>query len=108
MKATWINLYGVLPLERGWFQNNKGSKREGSSYLGRVLISMQLTPSERPSLYPAPANPVKEPNSANFQLWLDSYDLVNCEEANGRNLWLVATIGTFTSGKHKAKYRSQT
>lgn len=66
MRATWINLYGVHPMERGWFQNNNGSKREGSSYLGRILISMQIAPTEKPSLYPAPANPVKEPNSSNF------------------------------------------
>jgi hypothetical protein len=48
MRATWINLYGVHPLERGWFQNNNGNKKEGTSFLGRILISMQLAPNEKP------------------------------------------------------------
>ena len=49
---------------------------------------MQLTPSENPQLYPAVANPAKEPVQGNFKLWLDAYDLVNCEETGGRELWL--------------------
>jgi hypothetical protein len=71
------------------------------------MISMQLTPNEKPQLYPAVANPAKEPSQSNFKLWLDTYDLVNCEEANGKNLWLVSTVGQFTSGKHQARYVPQ-
>lgn len=48
MRSTWLNLYGVHPLERGWFSSNKGNKKEGSFYLGRVLISIQLAPNDKP------------------------------------------------------------
>lgn len=48
MKSTWFNLYGVPPLERGWFSSNSGNNREGSTYLGRVLIQTVLAPNERP------------------------------------------------------------
>jgi hypothetical protein len=102
MRATWINLYGVHPLER------TGLKKEGSSFLGRVLISMQLVLNEKPLLYPAVANPMKEPSYSNFLLWIDAYDLVNCKEANGKALHLDAQIGTSVSSKHPAKYKQQT
>ncbi len=47
MKSTWFNLYGVAPLERPWFKSGT-SKKEGSNYLGRVLIQTVLAPNERP------------------------------------------------------------
>jgi len=46
MKSTWFNLYGVAPQERGWFTSHNYNKKEGSCYLGRVLLSMSLTPNE--------------------------------------------------------------
>ena len=67
-----------------------------------------LSPNENPGLYSAVANPVKEPNSSNFQLWVDCYDLVNCEEPDGKEVWVVATIGSNSSDKHIAKYKKQT
>jgi len=40
-------MYGVLPKDRN--AETKGRK-EGSSYLGRVLIAMSMIPSERAQL----------------------------------------------------------
>lgn len=68
---------------------------------------MQLVPNDNPKLFPANLNPLKEPNSSNFQLWVDAYDLVNCEKAKGGNLWLVSSIGTYASSKHSAIYNKQ-
>jgi len=48
MKSTWFNLYGVKPMDGGWFASNNGSKKEGSTFLGRVLIQSSLSPNEKP------------------------------------------------------------
>ena len=45
MKPFWCNLYGMAPKDR----NKKTAKSpSGSSFLGRLLISMHLVPNERP------------------------------------------------------------
>ena len=54
------------------------------------------------------ANPAKEPSQANFKVWIDTYDLVNCEEANGKDLWVKVTIGSYSSNKFPAKYKANT
>lgn len=41
-------------------------------------------------------------------LWVDTYDLVNCDEANGNKLWVVASIGSTFSDKHYAKFKEST
>lgn len=71
LKPTWINLYGIHPdgnliffifcIDRGWFVTKSYNKKEGSVFLGRVLITMQLLPHERPSLMVQSSTPVKEP-----------------------------------------------
>jgi hypothetical protein len=66
MKCTWINTYGVHPSERGWFKQVNAAKKEGTSFLGRLLVSMQLTPNEKPSLISTVAQHPKEPTSGNF------------------------------------------
>jgi len=47
MTPRWINLYGVPPSERSI---KTKSLREGTSYLGRVLFAMNMSPAEWPSL----------------------------------------------------------
>lgn len=93
MRATWFNIYGSHPNERKNIA--KGDKKEGSQFLGRILIAMLLVPHEKPQMYPAIANPMKEPTSENYKLWVDVYDLVNCDDAKGQPLWLYASIGSF-------------
>ena len=58
MPAKWVNLYGISPNERS--PRTRG-KKEGSSYLGRVLIAFSLIPNEAPQLCLQSGNPIKEP-----------------------------------------------
>ena len=74
MPARWFNLYGTHPEDRA--DNTKGRK-EGSTYLGRVLLAFSLVANERPQLNAGQANPIKEPKSMMYQLWVDLYDLIN-------------------------------
>ena len=108
IRATWFNLYGIHPLDRSWFQSATTKKKEGSYYLGRVLLSLQIAPNDKPQLFATMANPQKEPSSANFLLWVDVYDLVNCDETGGKPVWIQTTIGNYQSGKYQAKYKDTT
>jgi hypothetical protein len=47
MRARWFNLYGTHPLERS---SKTTGRREGSTYLGRVLIAFNLVSNDRPQL----------------------------------------------------------
>jgi len=54
MPYRWINLYGTPPLLRS--DKTKG-KKEGSHWLGRVLISFNIIPAERLSFQTQAMNP---------------------------------------------------
>lgn len=58
MKARWINLYGIIPTERT--SRTRGMK-EGSQWLGRILIAFNIVSTERPQLMTQVANPIKPP-----------------------------------------------
>ena len=45
MPPQWINIYGTKPLERS---NRTKNRKEGSSFLGRVLIAFSMITNERP------------------------------------------------------------
>lgn len=47
MATRWINLYGTDPDKRT--DKTKG-KKEGTSYLGRVMIAFSILPADRPQL----------------------------------------------------------
>jgi hypothetical protein len=63
MSPKWINLYGSPLDERN--ANTKG-RREGSAYLGRVLLSFSLIPHERPALQASGSNSIKAPRNGYF------------------------------------------
>lgn len=91
MPAQWINLYGIPPSERS---PKTKSLREGTCFLGRVLVAMSLSQNEYPNLAVSSSGPLKEPKQASFQLWVDLYEWINCEMAvKGSNLWVEVTIG---------------
>lgn len=48
MDPAWINLYGPLPHER-ITGRTKGMK-DGSAYMGRILMSMNIIPCEIPTI----------------------------------------------------------
>jgi len=58
MKARWFNMYGTHPNERN--AKTKG-RREGSTYLGRVLIQFSLIPNDNPLLQVHHSNNIMEP-----------------------------------------------
>ena len=76
MPARWFNLYGIDPKERT--PRTKG-KREGTSYLGRILVSFSVVPHEFPMLQLSSAQPSKEPRQEMFHLWVDVYEWINCK-----------------------------
>jgi hypothetical protein len=45
MKPRWINLYGTPPQERS---SKTKSKKEGSQWLGRILIALNMVANEKP------------------------------------------------------------
>lgn len=108
MKCSWINTYGVHPADRSYFKQVNSAKKEGTSFLGRVLIQMTLTPNDKPALARSIAHHPKEPTNGKFQLWVDSYDLVKADVPAGYMVWMIATVGSYQSSKFYAKYRDTT
>ena len=106
MRATWFNVYGAHPNERSKIV--KGEKKEGSQFLGRILLAMLLVPHEKPYMYTAVANPMKEPASEKYRLWVDVYDLVNCDSGKDKNLWVKASIGSYETERLFASYKKKT
>lgn len=77
MFALWINLYGTKPNERpGWFgESTMEHYLEGSDYLGRVLISMFVTPAENPKMSKLVAMAPNEPMTANYVFKFQVFEL---------------------------------
>ena len=61
MAAKWINLYSIPPIERniGFISNfvKKKHPRQGTCYMGRVLLSLSLLPKEKPNFCVTSCNP---------------------------------------------------
>lgn len=92
MKTRWINLYGTHPKERS--SRTKGL-REGTSYLGRVLINFRIVTTDRPQLTSQVTNKLREPKRGCFQLWVDVFELVDCDFATEYDkVHLEYTIGS--------------
>jgi hypothetical protein len=67
-----------------------------------------LAPNERPQLLTGIAPMTKEPDSGYFELWVDAYDLVNCDEAKGKTVRISSSIGSYHSSKLEGKFRDKT
>jgi hypothetical protein len=53
------------------------------------------------------SSPLKEPKTANYLLWVDLYEWINCDfVGKGVNLWVEVTIGSNKSEPVKAKYKN--
>ena len=92
MSSRWINLYGADPKDRG--PRTKG-RREGSEFLGRILLQFSLIPNDMPSLNGQNGNPLKEPKESMFQLWVDAFELIDFKVANPSrdNVWIWVSQG---------------
>lgn len=106
MKARWFNLYGTHPLDRG---NNTKGKKEGSRYLGRVLIAFNLVSNDRPQLMSQIGNAITEPKTMKYQLWVDLYHFVDCDlVSKGAPIWAEISIGRFLSRSENFTYKKET
>lgn len=101
MPPRWINLYGTRPEERSG--RTKGRK-EGSQYLGRVLMAFSLISNERPQLAAGAGTAFKEPKTRHYQLWVDLYELIKCDViAAGSPVWVRVSIGKQEERSQSAK-----
>ena len=76
MDPTWFNMYGIRPME---FKSGM-SRLHSSSYVGRVLMSFHLLPNDRPVLSISSGSTAGKDNSVPYNLWIDVFDLVNCDD----------------------------
>ena len=105
MPCRWFNLYGTDPAER---TGRTRGRKEGSQYLGRVLVAFSIYSSERPQLANIAANPVRPPKSRTYQLWVDLYDLIDCDVIPSDSpIWAVISIGRSKSDKAPAKAKKK-
>lgn len=83
---TWINFYGIPVEERSsWYERlfNSGSKFvEGTEFMGRVLLSMNLIPHDKPEKGAQYLSGSNEPETLPYQLRADIVEahLNNAEE----------------------------
>lgn len=107
MPALWMNLYGTPPLERS---ERTKRRREGSAYLGRVLIALNMISNEKPQLMSQPMpDPVTEPRTRLYKMWVEFYDIIRCQVIEpGSKIYAMVTVGKYWSPrayfKYKAKY----
>lgn len=106
MSCRWFNVYGTPPLER----SSKTTKRtQGSTFLGRVLVSFSLISNERPKFNQGQGGKMREPKTRDYQIWVDLYDLVGCEAiSEDSDIWAVVTIGGANiSERHHATWKNK-
>jgi hypothetical protein len=107
MPAKWINLYGIPPNERNTGMNLGGKRkhpREGTYFMGRVLISFSLLANEKPGCATVPCNPFYEPDTQPYRLFCDIYEVKYLKESQfDITVWCDCRIGPFTTGDNKHK-----
>ena len=88
MQPFWVNLYGIHPEDRG----KKGiNLLHASSFMGRILMSLHLMWNVRPQYMISSCHPGNEPRVKSYQLWIDVYDLFNCDDILNREpVWVLA------------------
>ena len=74
---TWINLYGIPKSEKTNFFskliNKKKEYKEGTAYMGRVLLSLTLNPHENPNKGVHFLKGYNEPENLEYKLFVDIY-----------------------------------
>ena len=76
---TWFNIYGIPMPERPSDFETKylGYKKmaQGTAYMGRVLLSLNLSPSEKPDTGVQPQGIYREPPIQSYGIRLDCYEV---------------------------------
>jgi len=103
MKARWFNLYGTHPDERS---DKTKRMTEGTSYLGRVLIAFNIVSADRPVLQVQQGMPINDPKSMAYKLWVDLYELLDCELIKPDDpISVRCSIGAQTTNKIAMDYK---
>lgn len=93
MPTRWVNLYGTQPLERS---ERTKRRKEGSSYLGRVLFRFDIVANNNPQLSTLESSAYKLPRFREYRLWVDVFDLVRCQVVPpGSKIVVKGTVGTY-------------
>ena len=87
---TWINMYGIPTDDRPsfWDKLISGNNRfiEGTDYMGRLLLSMNLIPHEKPERGSQYLSGSAEPDAQAYQLRVD---LIEAQVSNARDELIV-------------------
>lgn len=103
MESRWVNLYGVSLEER-----IPGTPQSNSSFMGRILLSLHFTENDRPQFQSQGTQNYTEPLKQKYQLWIDLFDLTNCDGILTRSsVWVTASIGAEISGEQYATVNQQ-
>lgn len=78
-------------------------------WLGRVLMSFGLVPSDRPTIGTTPCFPLKEPKSTNFQLYCDLFEYhdIKFVENTAMNIWIMVQQGPKKKGPFRCMKRNR-
>jgi len=78
--AKWINLYSIPPKERNKLGKKKKHPREGTYFMGRILISFAVLANEKPKVATVPTNPFYDPETQAYRLFCDIYEVKYLKE----------------------------
>lgn len=113
MPCRWIPLYGPDPDEESlWNDIRKiaGSKKKtysGTRYLGRLLLSLTVSPNDEPETGPSRASPYREPIAKIHSLRVVLYELKNARGC-GDIVRVKISIGPHHTTSKKANKKEST
>ena len=105
MPAKWVNLYGIPEEERNsTFKAKVVHPKEGTAYMGRIMLSFSLISAEFPICATVPTNPFYEQDPQSYNLYCDIYELKYLkEEQYDIAVWCECKIGPYSSGINTQK-----
>ena len=105
MPAKWVNLYGIPEEERNsTFKAKVVHPKEGTAYMGRIMLSFSLLSAEVPVCSTLPCNPFHEQDPQTYNLYCDIYTLKYLkEEQYDIAVWCECKIGPYSTGINTQK-----
>ena len=105
MPAKWINLYGIPDKERNTgFGSKIKHPKEGTAFMGRIMLSFSLLPQEVPFCSTIPCNQFYEQDPQSYVLYCDIYQLKYLKKEDyDIVVWCDCRIGAYSTGNNKQK-----
>ena len=105
MPAKWINLYGIPEEERNsTFKSKIIHPKEGTAFMGRIMLSFSLIPQEVPICATTQTNPFYEQDPQSYNLFCDIYELKYLKEDQyDIAVWCDCRIGSYSTGINTQK-----